>query len=152
MGHCSVLISCGNKDVPPPLGTAGTPPIDRGKVRPTVLIVDDERIIADTIAHVLHLSGFRAEAVYSGRSALEQIVERCPDVVITDVVMPEMNGIEMAKRLAASCPKTKILLLSGQAATAEMIQQARAEGFQFELLAKPLHPEDLIGVLRRLGF
>jgi CheY-like chemotaxis protein len=152
MGLCPVPIACGNSEFPPPFGSANTPPIDRATGRPIVLVVDDERIIADTIARVLHLSGFQAEPVYSGRSALEKIAETCPDVVITDVVMPEMNGIETAKRLVAGCPKAKILLLSGQAATADMIKQAQAEGFHFELLAKPLHPEDLLAVLRRLGF
>ncbi|MGI9101483.1 MAG: response regulator [Terriglobales bacterium] len=120
--------------------------------QPRALVVDDEPIIADTVAHILHLSGFRAVPVYSGQAALDQAELECPDVVITDVVMPELNGIETAKRLLRSCPSTKILLLSGQAATAEMVKQARAEGLRCELLAKPLHPEDLLAHLHRLGF
>lgn len=120
--------------------------------RPTAVVIDDERLIADTIAQILRLSGFDALSVYSGKGALEQIATGCPDVVITDVVMPELNGIETAKMLLASCPATKILLLSGQAETGEMIKKARDEGYDFQLLAKPLHPDELLGVLRRLGF
>jgi DNA-binding NtrC family response regulator len=115
-------------------------------------VVDDEHIIADTIAQILKMKGFEAVPLYSGWAALEHASVRCPDVVITDVVMPGLNGIETAKRLLEHCPSTRILLLSGQAATAEMMQQARADGFDFELLAKPLHPDDLLTALRHLGF
>jgi CheY-like chemotaxis protein len=120
--------------------------------RTAVLVIDDERIIADTIAQILDRSGFDALPAYSGKSALEQARAICPDVVITDVVMPGLNGIETAKLLLEHCPATRILLLSGQAASQEMITNARAEGFEFELLAKPLHPDDLLAVLQRLGF
>jgi CheY-like chemotaxis protein len=117
-----------------------------------VLVVDDERLIADTIAQVLNRSGFEATPIYSGGDALDRARVHCPDIVITDVLMPELNGIELARLCAERCPETQILLLSGQAATAAMIERARAEGLDFKLLAKPLHPEDLLDALRRLGF
>ena len=147
-----VPMLCRDEGLPPSLESSECrlkrDPIER----PTAIVIDDERIIADTIAQILRLSGFDALSVYSGKGALEQIAGGCPDVVITDVVMPELNGIETAKMLLASCPTTKVLLLPGQAATGEMIQMARNEGYDFELLAKPLHPDELLGVLRRLGF
>jgi DNA-binding response OmpR family regulator len=117
-----------------------------------VLVVDDEHLIADTLAQVLELSGFDAVPLYSGRAALERASAKCPDIVIADVVMPDLNGIQTAKLLQITCPSTRILLVSGQAATAEMLKQARGEGLDFELLAKPLHPEDLMEALHRLGF
>ena len=137
---------------PPPQPVAGRPKPAAASGRPTALVIDDEHIIADTIAEILNMNGFDAVSIYSGRDALDQACAHCPDVVITDVVMPELNGIETAKRLLAQCPSAKILLVSGQAATAEMMNRARADGFNFELLAKPLHPEDLLAVLRQLGF
>jgi PAS domain S-box-containing protein len=115
-----------------------------GKAKPRVLIVDDERLIADTLAEILSDKGFEAAAVYNPRRALEQIRELCPDIVITDVVMPGMNGIELAKVIRKSCPDTRILLLSGQAATAELIERAKHEGYSFEMLAKPIGPETLL--------
>jgi DNA-binding NtrC family response regulator len=119
--------------------------------RPTALVVDDEHVIAETLAQILEMSGFRAIPLFSGESALEQVSVRCPDMVITDVVMPTLNGIDMAKQLLKLCPTTRVILISGQAATAEMISAARAEGFNFELLAKPLHPDELLAAIRRLG-
>jgi CheY-like chemotaxis protein len=63
--------------------------------------------------------------------------------------MPDMNGIELAVRVQRECPGTRVVLFSGQAATADLVQQARAAGLQFELLPKPLHPEQLLNKLRR---
>jgi DNA-binding response OmpR family regulator len=138
---------------PPPVPAAGrSPKRAAAEARPIALIVDDEHLIADTIARILEMSGFEAVPTYSGLAALEQAAARCPDVLITDVVMPELNGIELAKQLLECCPSTKILLLSGQAATLGMITRARADGFNFELLAKPLHPDELLATLRRCGF
>jgi len=122
------------------------------RARPTALVVDDEHIIAETIAQILEMSGFDAIPLFSGESALEHVSLRCPDMVITDVIMPTLDGIETAKRLLKLCPTAKVLLLSGQAATAEMIAAAKAEGFHFELLAKPLHPDELLSALRRIGY
>jgi CheY-like chemotaxis protein len=146
-------LRCGERDVPPPPRTDGSLPTDTTATeRPIALVVDDEHIIAETIAQILEMNGFEAVPLYSGRAALQRAWTQCPKVVITDVIMPDLNGIETAKRLLEYCPSTKILLISGQAATAEMTNQARADGFNFELLAKPLHPEDLLAVLRQLGF
>ena len=119
-------------------------------LRPTAFVIDDEPIIADTISQILRLSGFHALPFYSGKSAIEQANFQCPSVVITDVAMPDLNGIETAKLLMKSCPSTIILLLlSGQAAAKEMIRNVRSEGFHFELLAKPLPPDDLLSALHR---
>ena len=64
--------------------------------RRTIVVVDDEHVIADTLAAILNSSGFHAFAAYSGESALELIAARVPDLLITDVCMPEMNGVELA--------------------------------------------------------
>jgi CheY-like chemotaxis protein len=122
------------------------------KAKPRVLIVDDEHLIADTLAEILSDKGFEAAAVYNPRRALEQIRELCPDIVITDVVMPGMNGIELAKVIRNSCPGTRIVLLSGQAVTAELVERAKREGYSFEMLAKPIGPETLLQKLRRSDF
>jgi hypothetical protein len=66
--------------------------------------------------------------------------------------MPELDGIATATSLLEKCPSAKILLLSGQAAGAEMMERAQLEGFSFHMLAKPVHPDDLLAMLRRLGF
>lgn len=116
--------------------------------KPKVLIADDERVIADTLAMILNQSGFTARAVYSGETAVDLAQEFQPEMLISDVIMAGLNGIDAAIRIRALLPKIKILLFSGQAATADLLERARSEGYEFEILAKPVHPQDLLDKLR----
>jgi DNA-binding NtrC family response regulator len=137
-------------DSPPPGSIIASKSTNSGKEerRRAVLIVDDEHLIADTLAEILNYSSnFVAVALYDGASALEWVRATSIDILITDVVMPDMNGIELAKAIKSICPKTRIVLLSGQAQTRDLMQQARHEGYLFELWPKPMHPDD---VLKRL--
>ena len=116
--------------------------------KPRVLVVDDEQVIADTLARILDLNGYDASAVYTGTAAVENARTLQPDLVISDVIMPDMNGIEAAISIRSFLPGCKILLFSGQAATADLLENARAQGHEFEILAKPVHPSDLLAKLR----
>lgn len=116
--------------------------------KPKVLVVDDERVIADTLAMILNQSGFDARAIYSGEGAVELASTFEPDMLISDVIMADLNGIDAAIRIRALIPSIKILLFSGQAATADLLEKARAQGYEFEILAKPVHPQDLLSRLR----
>jgi CheY-like chemotaxis protein len=116
--------------------------------KPKVLVADDERVIADTLAIILNQSGFEATAVYSGEKAVETARILEPDMVISDVIMTDMNGIDAAIRIRTMLPSCKILLFSGQAATADLLDRARTQGHEFEILAKPVHPQDLLARLR----
>ena len=116
--------------------------------KPKVLVADDERVIADTLAMILNQSGFNALAVYSGERALEIAPSFLPDMLISDVIMADLNGIDAAIRIREIIPSIKILLFSGQAATADLLEKAHAQGYDFEILAKPVHPQDLLSRLR----
>ncbi|HEX5234908.1 MAG TPA: response regulator [Silvibacterium sp.] len=116
--------------------------------KPKVLVADDERVIADTLAIILNQSGFEATAVYSGEKAVEAAETMRPDMLISDVIMNDLNGIDAAIKIRAMLPSCKILLFSGQAATADLLDRAQGQGHQFEILAKPVHPQDLLAKLR----
>ncbi|HEY1895909.1 MAG TPA: response regulator [Terracidiphilus sp.] len=116
----------------------------------TVLVVDDERVIADTMTEILRRSGFDAICAYDGLSALELALKVNPDFVVTDVVMPHMNGVQLAIAIRKAMPATEILLLSGQAGITEIVDGGRKDGYLFELIAKPIHPEKLLQRLRTL--
>ena len=116
--------------------------------KPRVLVADDEQVIANTLAIILNQAGFEARAVYSGENALETIDDFQPNMLISDVIMTGMTGIEAAIKVRAKLPGCKILLFSGQAATADLLEKARAHGHEFEILAKPVHPTDLLAKLR----
>jgi CheY-like chemotaxis protein len=118
------------------------------QVKPKVLVADDERVIADTLAIILNQSGFDATAVYTGEKAVETAKILKPDMLISDVIMTDLNGIDAAIRIREILPACKILLFSGQAATADLLDRARSQGHEFEILAKPVHPQDLLARLR----
>jgi DNA-binding NtrC family response regulator len=113
-----------------------------------VLVVDDEKLIADSVATILNRSGFTAIATYSGTDALESIQEKCPDIVVSDVVMPDFNGIQLAKAVRSLCPHARIVLFSGNVDTASLLDDASVEGYFFEILAKPIHPVELLKALK----
>jgi CheY-like chemotaxis protein len=112
-----------------------------------VIVVDDERLIANTLAIILNNAGYDARAVFSGEQLVELLESFQPEVLIADVVMPGMTGIEAAIATRNKLPKCNILLFSGQAITADLMEQARTQGHEFELLAKPVHPSDLLAKL-----
>ena len=112
--------------------------------RPRVLVVDDECVVADTLAKVLTLSGYAAIAVYDADDALETALHSPPELLITDVVLHGMNGIQLAITIKRIFPDCKILLFSGQAATFDLMAKAKTAGHHFTLLNKPVHPTDLL--------
>jgi CheY-like chemotaxis protein len=114
-----------------------------------ILVVDDEPLIADTIVQILNRSGFIAEAAYGGREAIEAARRITPELILSDVLMPHLDGVEAAIAIQKFLPETRIVLFSGQAATVEILARARTRGYHFELLAKPLHPTQLIKHLRQ---
>jgi CheY-like chemotaxis protein len=116
--------------------------------KPRVLVADDERVIADTLAMILNQSGFQARAAYTGEKALEMASDFQPEMLISDVIMAGLNGIDAAIKIREILPSIKILLFSGQAATADLLEKARSQGYEFEILAKPVHPQDLLAKLR----
>jgi len=123
-------------------------PTTKATSKPKVLVADDEQVIANTLAIILNQAGFEARAVFSGEKAVESLDTFQPDMLISDVIMTDLNGIDAAIQIRAMLPDCKILLFSGQAATADLLDRVRAQGHEFEILAKPVHPQDLLARLR----
>jgi CheY-like chemotaxis protein len=118
------------------------------KQRPVVLVVDDERVIADTLSVILSRSGFSVITAYDGETALELAGKVTPDLLLSDVMMgPGMDGTELAIAMVEAFPDCKVLLFSGHAATADLLAQVRRRGHDFALMTKPVHPGDLLARL-----
>ena len=116
-----------------------------------VLIADDEIMIANTLGLILRQGGYDCQVAYSGRAALEQSATFQPVLLISDVIMPDMNGVEVAIRVREQLPTCQVLLLTGQAAAVELMQRARDAGHDFDILNKPIHPDELLRwVARRM--
>ena len=145
-------VSFGNQYSRSPVGFQLTEPEGEreGTAQPRILVVDDERILADTTAAILSRAGFVARAVYDGFEAMATVASFHPDYLLTDVMMPVMNGVELAIAIAKIYPATKIVLFSGQAGISQILEDSKAQGFEFPLLAKPVHPSRLIEGLKML--
>lgn len=117
--------------------------------KPRVFVVDDEKVIAATIEMILSQSGFIARSFTNPVDALDAALRETPDLLVSDVMMPQMSGVDLAIRLTAQCPDCRVLLFSGQAMTLDLLEAARANGRTFELLSKPVHPHDLLEAIRR---
>ena len=110
--------------------------------------VDDESVIAQTLAVILNQAGFQATAFDHPeksnrryrRTKARPPHQRCD--------YAGMSGFELAIHFRKAQPDCKVLLFSGQAATADLLDEARNQGYDFDLLAKPIHPADLLAKLR----
>lgn len=113
-----------------------------------IIVVDDDALIAESLADILNGEGFEATAVFSGPDAIEWAKRTNPDAIVSDVAMPEMNGIEAAISIREFLPQCRVILFSGQALTNDLLAEARKQGYTFEILAKPVNPYSLIAALR----
>jgi DNA-binding NtrC family response regulator len=116
----------------------------QSSTRLRIFVVDDEFIIASSLALILCNKGYDAVSFSGPLDVLKAARSAPPDLLITDVLMPQISGIELAIQIQAQCPHCKVLLFSGQAATAGLLADARAAGHDFEILSKPVHPTDLL--------
>jgi DNA-binding NtrC family response regulator len=119
--------------------------------KPLAYVVDDEETIARTLALILNADGFEALAFTEPLRALHAAATRCPDFLITDVSMPLLNGIELGIQFKSLHPQCKVLLFSGAISTGPLLEGAGQRGFEFTILAKPVHPTELLAVLNRMG-
>jgi len=106
-----------------------------------ILIVDDEQNIADTLLLIFQMRRYDVRVAYSAEGAIELIAEWCPDLAVLDVILPAMNGIDLAIVIKANYPACHVLLFSGHANTAMLLEEAGRKGHQFEILAKPVYPD-----------
>jgi CheY-like chemotaxis protein len=120
------------------------PPMTSDIYRPVVLVVDDESVIADSLSDILKRSGYAAITAYDGEAALEAALTTPPEVLISDVVLPGMNGIELAITMRRIFPDCKVILSSGQSSSSRLLANADGAGHRFLFLNKPVHPKVLL--------
>jgi CheY-like chemotaxis protein len=115
-----------------------------------IFVVDDEPVIASTLAAILQMNGFSARFFTSPLEALTAARTKAPDLLISDVTMPNISGIELAIRMKAQYPNCKVLLFSGHPASLALLEDARAQGHDFRLLVKPVPPSEFLSEIGRI--
>ncbi len=113
-------------------------------LRRRVFVVDDESVIASTLELILMSQGFDARSFDDPVVALNAARSGAPDLLITDVIMPKMTGIELAFHIRRDFPHCKVMLFSGQISIINLLAQAQADEHDFVLIDKPVHPSVLI--------
>jgi CheY-like chemotaxis protein len=113
-----------------------------------VLVVDDEHAVADTLRLIMEQAGFAALSAYSGADAIRLAREFPPDILVSDILMPDLNGFELGLRIKETFPQCRLLFFSGQTATLQMAERYTdifaAKQCRFVLLPKPVDPDVLL--------
>jgi DNA-binding response OmpR family regulator len=107
-----------------------------------IFVVDDEEIITTSLGLILGREGFKVFGFTNPLQALEHMQTVEPDLLISDVMMPQLNGIDLAIETRKVRPDCRILLFS--AAASDLVKHRRADGNDFRLLQKPIHPSELL--------
>lgn len=114
-----------------------------------ILVVDDDWPMAKSLVDILRVKGYAAEAAYSGSEALERMEDDQFDCVLTDIKMPEVNGVELLRAIHAIRPGLPVVLMTAYA-TGDLVRQGLAEGAVASLV-KPLDIDIVLSFLSRLG-
>ena len=115
--------------------------------RMRILLIDDEEIVNKRLRPALEREGYEVESFMVGKDALASIAAKDFDIVVTDMRIDEVNGLQVLEAARKKSSKTKVVLITGYA-TMELAREALAKG-AFEVLAKPFRPQDLRDAISR---
>jgi YesN/AraC family two-component response regulator len=121
--------------------------IDTNVFNPVTLVVDDEPMIADTLAAILTQSGYSTFIAYNGESALELASVVPPQILITDVVMPGMSGFDLALAVKRVAPDCKVVVLSGIVDKLSIASRQQYLQYDFHFIAKPAPVPELLALI-----
>ncbi|WP_109488830.1 response regulator [Occallatibacter savannae] len=117
-----------------------------------VLVLDDEALIADSLVQILEMFGFDAAACYDPADAVAWLSANPCDILVSDVVFNgQMSGVDLAIQMCKTMPRCKVLLMSGNNSTGELLAAAQEQGHTFDILAKPVHPSVILERLRAIS-
>jgi CheY-like chemotaxis protein len=117
---------------------------------PKILVVDDEGGIRLTLAVILAMHGYETATAFSGEEAVKVAHSFQPDCIVSDINMGAMNGIEAAIEVLGVLPQCRVLFISGNAGYGDLLGNARARGFDFEILLKPVPPPELLAKISQI--
>lgn len=110
-------------------------------------MVEDEPVVLHTLDLILKQHGYEVRGARDGKEALSMGPAFDPDILLCDINLPDMDGIQVAVRLKQDLPQCRIILLSGEISSTELLNEAAGRGIHFEVLAKPAEPQHLLQVL-----
>jgi CheY-like chemotaxis protein len=112
--------------------------------KPVLMVLDDDDAVRQTWTIIFRQQGYDVVPADRGEAAIDAARDRAPDLLLADIRLPDMTGIEASRRVKELAPACHVLLISGDSDSGEAIEEARAKGATFEVLPKPISPPDLI--------
>ncbi len=119
--------------------------IDGEPMKRKVLVVDDERVVADTLGIIFEKSGFECRVSYTGTEALACTEDFCPELLLCDMSMPGMSGLEVVANVTEKCPDCRVMLLTGDSINLGSARKwARGHAKPSRVMTKPVWPTILL--------
>jgi DNA-binding NtrC family response regulator len=112
-----------------------------------ILLLDDETIVGNRLGPALEKVGYNVEVFEDPKKALNRINEKAFDIVVTDIMMADVNGIKVLEEVQKKTDKTKVIIITGYA-TVALAREAMDKG-AFDMIAKPFRPNDLRAVVAK---
>lgn len=119
-----------------------------GPSTPCVLVVDDDKRLADALAAVLNGHGFNTMTAYSGADAIVAALQSRPDFILMDVMMKGIDGVDAAIAICETLPHCRIVLMSGAESALQNLEKASQRGHHFDLFMKPITASSLVEMIR----
>ncbi|HWR14965.1 MAG TPA: response regulator [Terriglobales bacterium] len=115
--------------------------------KPRILVVEDEAVVLHTLQLILRQHGYEVKGARDGAEAMMLGPSFDPQILLCDINLPDIDGIRVALGLTERIPNLRVVLLSGEISSAELLDEAERHGHYFEVLAKPTEPQQLLRVL-----
>ena len=116
-----------------------------------ILVVEDEAVVLFTLELILRQNGYEVMGASDATEALAAAESFHPEILLCDINLPDDNGIQLAIRIKNLIPECRVVLLSGEISSADLLEDAARRGYRFEVLAKPADPQHLLRVLAGQG-
>ncbi len=117
------------------------------KQQKRLLVLDDDSAVRQTWAIILRQHGYNVVAAARGDEAVAVASQHRPHLLLADIRLPDMSGIEAAQRIVQAVPACRVLLISGDGGSGEALENARRRGVIFEVLPKPISPPELLALI-----
>ena len=112
-----------------------------------ILVVEDEAVVLQTLQLILKQHGYEVRGARDGTEALTIAPVFNPNILLCDINLPDIDGIQISLEVKKSVPECRIVLLSGEITSTELLEEAERRGHRFEVLAKPTEPQQLLRIL-----